>query len=90
VLAASNLEGRHMKTIAIKLLKIAAVVGVGMLIMRFAGPKLGERMDRMFEEASEEFPPKWMFVNINAIRENTERILEAVTSEPTGAGAEAA
>jgi hypothetical protein len=47
-------------------------------------------MDRLFEEVSEDFPPKWMFVNINAIRENTERILEAVTSEPTGAGAEAA
>lgn len=72
-----------MKELGIKLLKIAAVAGGGMLIMRLVGPKLSERMDRMFEDAPEDFPPKWMYVNITAIRENTERILEALASEPT-------
>lgn len=72
-----------MKETGIKLLKIAGVLGGGMLIMRLVGPKLGERMDRMFAEAPEDFPPKWMYLNITAIRENTERILEALASEPT-------
>ncbi len=65
----------------VKVLTIAAAVGGGMLALRLAGPKLGERMDRMFEEASEDFPPKRMFVNISAIRENTERILTVLTEE---------
>jgi hypothetical protein len=72
-----------MKETGIKLLKIAGVLGGGMLVMRLVGPKLGERMDRMFEEAPEDFPPKWMYLNITAIRGNTERILEALASEPT-------
>lgn len=76
-----------MKETQIKLLKIAAVAGGGFVIMRLVGPKLGERMDRMFEEASEDFPPKWMYLNIIAIRENTERLLEAHAAEPTNGDA---
>lgn len=62
-----------------KLLKVAAVIGGGMLVVRLIGPKLGERMDRMFEAAPDDFPPKWMYLNITAIRENTDHILEALT-----------
>ncbi len=62
-----------------KLLKVAAVSGGGMLVMRLIGPKLGERLDRMFEDAPDDFPPKWMYLNITAIRENTDHILEALT-----------
>ena len=74
-----------MKETQIKLLKIAGVVGGGIVIMRLVGPKLGKGMDRMFEEASDDFPPKWMYLNITAIRENTERLLEALAAEPTKA-----
>ena len=70
-----------MKELGIKLLKIAAVAGGGMLVMRLVGPKLSERMNRMFEDAPEDFPPKWMYLNITAIRDNTEHILEVVASE---------
>jgi len=67
-----------MKEVGYKLVKMAGFAGVVAVIMRFAGPWLSERIERMFDSASDEFPPKWMFVNISAIRENTERILEAL------------
>jgi hypothetical protein len=73
-----------MKDTGTKLLKVAAVIGGGMLAMRLIGPKLGERMDRMFEQAPDNFPPKWMYLNITAIRENTERILDTVTEASVG------
>ena len=70
-----------MKGIAIKLLKLAVVAGLGLVVLRLIGPKVSKRMDRMFDEASEDFPPKWMYVNITAIRENTERLLDALPHE---------
>lgn len=73
-----------MKEIAIRFLRLTAVVGIGLLIMRFIGPRIGEQMERRFEQAPDDFPPKWMFNNISAIRENTERILEAVTHGERG------
>ncbi len=79
-----------MRELAIKLLKMSAVIGAAAVVLRFAGPKLGERMERKFEEAPEDFPPKWMFLNISAIRENTERILEALIQEPPQSSTEAA
>ena len=44
-------------------------------VMKVIGPKIGDVMERKFEEASDDFPPKWMFLNITAIRETNERIL---------------
>lgn len=79
-----------MKVIAVKLLKVAVVIGGGMLILRLVGPKLGEQMERMFEDAPEDFPPKWMYLNITAIRKNTELILDALASETTKPGSSAA
>ncbi len=64
-----------MRTVLVKVMRLAFMVGGVMLVMRFAGPKIGEFMDRKFEEAPEDFPPKWMYLNINAIREQNERIL---------------
>lgn len=55
---------------------VAVFVGLGVLAKLF-GPKLQNvdwetKFDRMPDNA----PPKWMFRNISAIRENTDRILE--------------
>lgn len=75
-----------MKSIAVKLFKIAAVAGLGLVALRLIGPKLSEHLDRMFDEAPDDFPPKWMYVNISAIRENTERILEALPQESIDIG----
>jgi len=76
------------KTIGVKLLRVAAMVAGVLLFVRLVVPRLGERMERMFDEAPEDFPPKWMYVNITAIRENTERLLEALV--PEGAETDAA
>ena len=73
---------------AAKLFKLGAMIGGGILVMKLVGPKLSERMDRMFEEAPDDFPPKWMYLNIMAIRENTEQILDALAKDPTKVAAE--
>lgn len=70
-----------MNPLLAKILKLAAILGGGMVILRLVGPKLSGRMDRMMEEASDDFPPKWMYLNITAIRENTELILEALDKD---------
>jgi hypothetical protein len=72
-----------MKETGVKLVKIAAVACSAIAIMAIVRPKLGERMERMLEEAPDDFPPKWMFNNISAIRKNTERILESLENRPT-------
>lgn len=55
-----------------RLVFVVATLGA---VMKAIGPKIGEVMERKFEEASDDFPPKWMFLNITAIRETNERIL---------------
>ncbi|MGZ4386717.1 MAG: hypothetical protein ACXVZO_07285 [Gaiellaceae bacterium] len=40
--------------------------------------------EKMIERMPESAPPKWMFRNISAIRENTERILERLDSGHPG------
>jgi hypothetical protein len=64
-----------------KLLVAAAVlVGVGVIARRF-GPKMGNiDWEKRFEAMPDNSPPKWMFRNITAIRENTDRILELLES----------
>ena len=39
--------------------------------------------ERLVERMPEDAPPKWIFRNISAIRENTERILQLLESERT-------
>ena len=57
-----------------------AIAAAAVLAKRWAssgGFDFGEMIERMPENA----PPKWMFRNITAIRENTDRILELLESE---------
>jgi hypothetical protein len=79
-----------MENIGVKLLRGVVMVGGGVLLIRLIGPKLSAHMDRMFEDAPDDFPPKWMYLNITAIRENTERILEALAHGRTDADTAAA
>lgn len=65
-----------MKPAVMKIVRLLLILGGMMLFMRFAGPKIGEFMDRKFEEAPDDFPPKWMYLNVSAIREQNERILQ--------------
>ncbi len=55
-----------------------AVAGAAVLAIRFA-PSCGRiDFEQMIERMPENAPPKWMFTNITAIRQNTERILEVL------------
>ncbi|HYO86365.1 MAG TPA: hypothetical protein VES01_07945 [Dermatophilaceae bacterium] len=51
----------------------ALIVGLGLFAKRFGA--------RMFENLPDDAPPKWMFRNIAAIRENTDRILEILDQD---------
>jgi hypothetical protein len=62
------------------LVAAAVLVGVGVLARRF-GPKMASiDWEKRFEAMPDNSPPKWMFRNITAIRENTDRILELLES----------
>ena len=75
-----------MKPVVLKLVRLGLILGGVMLFVRAAGPTVGEFMDRKFEEAPDDFPPKWMYLNITAIREQNERILQLL-EEKARAGA---
>ena len=67
-----------------KRLVIVGAVGLGgALLLRRAARGCGEGFDfeRMIERMPDNARPKWMFRNISAIRENTERILELLETE---------
>lgn len=73
-----------------KVLIFAAVLaGLGVLAKRF-GPKM-RNIDwaKKFEAMPDNAPPKWMFRNIIAIRENTDRILELLEPGSSGPAQEA-
>lgn len=59
----------------------AAAVGAGLCARRAARCRGGFDFERMIERMPESAPPKWMFRNISAIRENTERILKLLETE---------
>jgi hypothetical protein len=66
------------------------VGGAALLARRFASSCGGADFARIVERMPENAPPKWMFRNITAIRENTERILQllegrnaSTTTEPS-------
>jgi hypothetical protein len=69
-----------------------AVAGVAAGVAYLARRKMasggGPDFARMVERMPDNAPPKWVFNNVNAIRENTERILQVLESRPTGPGAE--
>ena len=60
----------------------AVLVGVAVAARRFGGPMMQHvDWEKRFERMPDNAPPKWMFRNISAIRENTERILELLERE---------
>jgi hypothetical protein len=67
-----------------KLLVIGgALAGVAFLARRAACRMGTFDMAACIEAMPDSAPPKWMFTNISAIRENTERILERLDQEPS-------
>lgn len=59
----------------------AVALGVAVGARRLARHCGGFDFEQMIERMPENAPPKWMFRNISAIRENTERILELLERE---------
>ena len=69
------------------LVLIAVLIGISVLVKRLA-PDLGNiDWEKKFEAMPDNAPPKWMFRNITAIRENTDRILEVLEARPAGEAA---
>jgi hypothetical protein len=71
-------------------LLLVGVVALGAVVAttRAAEHCGGFDFDRMIERMPENAPPKWMFRSINAIRKNTERILELLEAEHAPAAGE--
>ena len=83
------LSGIAQRTQAKKLLiSGAAITGTALVAKRLASRSSSLDFGRLFERMPENAPPKLMFRNISAIRENTERILQLLESERTTAGPE--
>jgi hypothetical protein len=67
---------------------VSAAVLAGLAVL---GRLLGSKMqnidwEKRFAALPDNAPPKWMFRNITAIRENTDRILKLLESERSGSG----
>jgi hypothetical protein len=60
----------------------SGVVGAGVCARRCARGHGGFDFEKLIERMPENAPPKWMFRNISAIRENTERILQLLEHGP--------
>lgn len=60
------------KVVAIAM--VIAVVGIGVFLGRRRGR--GEGWEARLARMPDSSPPKWMFTNISAIRDNTDAILE--------------
>ena len=62
---------------------VFAVVAIGLVVAakRFAPKIQNVDWEERFERMPDNSPPKWMFTNIRAIRENTDRILELLAPE---------
>ncbi len=67
-----------------------ALAGVAVLAKRRVASGGGVDFERLIERMPEDAPPKWMFRNMTAIRENTDRILELLEREHIPAGGPAA
>ena len=65
-----------------KLMVVGGAIAAAAVVAKRLASSGGIDFERMIERMPEDAPPKWMFRNITAIRENTERILELLESEP--------
>ncbi len=71
-----------------KLIGVAVIIGAVVLAKRYALDRNGLDFERVIERMPDKAPPKWVFQNVSAIRQNTDRILELLDSqhehEPAG------
>lgn len=58
-----------------------AIAGAVLLVKRFAPKMQNIDWEQRIAAMPDTAPPKWMFTNLRAIRENTDRILEVLKEE---------
>jgi hypothetical protein len=75
----------------VKKLAVVAVVlvGIGIAASRLGAKCRNMDWEKAFEAMPDNAPPKWMFNNVRAIRENTERIIEVLEGSASEAGRQA-
>ena len=64
---------------------LPVIAGAALLVRRF-GPEMGCVCKRIFEKMPDDLPPKRMFLNIMAIREQNERIIELLEEQAKARG----
>jgi hypothetical protein len=70
----------------VRLLSIVPVVAGAALLARHFSPGAGRVCERIFERMPEDFPPKRMFLNVAAIREQNERIISLLEQHIEASG----
>ena len=70
------------------LIAVAALVGIVFVAKRFAPDLTKIDWESKFDAMPDNAPPKWMFTNISAIRENSERIIGLLEGETVTARTE--
>ena len=68
-----------------KLIVAGGVIAAAAVVAKRWASSGGLDCGQMIERMPEDAPPKWMFHSITAIRQNTDRILELLESEPEAA-----
>jgi hypothetical protein len=58
------------------LVVVALLVGIVVVVRRAGAGWRATDWDQRLAAMPDNFPPKWMFNNITAIRENTDRLIE--------------
>jgi hypothetical protein len=66
----------------------AAGLGAGLCARRAGCARGCLNFEKLVDRMPEDAPPRWLFRNISAIRENTERILELLETERTSSPGE--
>jgi hypothetical protein len=59
---------------------VLLVIGAAVIAVRFLLRSGRVSPENLLERMPETSPPKWMFTNIEAIRQNTDRLLERVAA----------
>jgi len=64
-----------------KALRWLPAIAGGVLLAKHFGPKMVHMCERVFEKMPDDFPPKWMYLNITAIREQNGRIIQLLEEQ---------
>ena len=64
---------------------LPVIAGAAIAVHHFA-PKMGCVCESLLDKLPDNFPPKWMYLNITAIREQNDRIIELLEEQAKARG----